>query len=93
MQAVEVTRNDSPLQQHWWRFWFDDRNCVLWLDYYSLNERQSTRHKFKSVHYYTRTDRRSCNIALDDVPLPQDVQDEAKGSLIARITVQKWQKD
>lgn len=92
MQTIEVIRQTDPLGQTVWRFWFDDRDATLYLDHYHEAKRETTRHKFKPINYYCRTDRRNNKIEVNDVPLPQDVADEAKAKLMDLITVKKWQR-
>lgn len=93
MSRIEVIRADGPLREEAWLFWFNDRDCCLYLDWYGLSQRPSTRHKMKLAAFYRRIDQRSNTIDEEDVPLPQGVMDEAKAKFVATITVRKWCDD
>lgn len=60
-----------------WRFWVGD-NSEVYLDTFSRMERPSPRHKFRSVHTYERIPYSSNpDLLYDEVPLPEDVKEEA----------------
>lgn len=87
---IEVTRDVDELNRAEWTFWFEDRNCTLWVDTYHVLTRPSKRHKFRVVGFYQRTDGRQNTIDECDVPLTSDVIAEAKQNIIDQLTVKKW---
>lgn len=97
MQTVEVARNCATSQpvgqtQQLWRFYFYERDATLYVDYYHFAQRASYRHKFKPQILYSRLDTRNNDIEVADVPLPQDVIDEAIVNFTAQLSVKKWEK-
>ena len=62
---------------------------VLWLDTYILWQRQTTRHSFKAVKYYSRLHTRSCSISENEVVLDDYFKDLALQHL-SKIEITKW---
>lgn len=80
----------NRLSQHEWRFYVNaDNNIAASLRGYVYSERETTRHKFRPVRHYDRIDRRTANIAVEDIPLPTTVEDELKKIIINCITINK----
>lgn len=74
-ETVERTSGDK-LTRETWRFWYYDRDHILWLDSYTLCIRPTTRHKFAVSEAYERIGRRQYDTQIVP-PLPMDVVDEA----------------
>lgn len=92
MAGIEVTR-EAPdrLSDQVWRFhlssdWSGDEVRLL-LDYYAKRQRPTPRHKMKLADgrpsQWSRIEQRSyySGIEAKDVPLPDDVRDEAIAAL------------
>ncbi len=90
MPYIHVKRNATPLTESEWSFHFDESSCTLFLNSYVERVRASTRHKFKNVNCYDRLHRRSNTLDQKNIPLPEDVQEEAKNGIISKLTVRKW---
>ena len=91
MQSIgPITRHLDALTCEEWRFYFSDSDCILYLDHYIKATRPTTRHKHKAVLYYARIDGRNNTVKEEDVPLPLDVQEEAKNYITSRLTVKRW---
>lgn len=71
-----------------WRFiyLFD----TIFLDSYAIFERQSKRHKYRQTKSYSRLNVRYCSIAEKDVPLTDEIKQEAFNEFISKIKVIKW---
>lgn len=75
---IEVRKVSDDFLKCWeWVFWWNDNLLVL--DKYYFLEKQTKRHKFRPVAYYTRISfRGSSTIKLNDVPVPQWVISECR---------------
>ncbi len=76
-----------------WRFWKDNRDEQVYLDEYIVKTRATKRHGFKPVSGFDRLPGRAnhtltltYNLPYEDVPMPQDVVDEALESYRKQIT-------
>ena len=90
------------LSKRVWRFmpWDSHGDFAIFLDGYSEQERQTKRHgwnakivntpakRIKMV--YSRIDERQSELAVNEVPLPDDVAADAKQQFIATLVVKKW---
>lgn len=88
MANIEVDRvADDLLAREVWRFSFFAKwtgNVIdLRLDWYSVESRKTTRHKWRSERLWDRGDQRSYHstIKAADVPLPPDVVMSARASV------------
>jgi hypothetical protein len=64
---AEIMEEISDLERVVWSFiWWDERDGVM-LDRWSLEERQSKRHKFKPVGRWSRQDTRDNNVVKPQV--------------------------
>jgi hypothetical protein len=96
MENLSIHRQSDDLTRKSWRFWYWDQRHRLILDYYSTQTRKTTRHKWREVEResYQRVSfhRSFYNMDAADVPLPQDVIDEAKAIFLETLTVAKEQR-
>lgn len=92
MDRVRIYRQNSKCDQTVWEFWFDISRCILWLDSYWNQTRETPRHKWKPNSGYDRLNSRYSTMPLEIVPLPEDVQREAIARFSERIHVEKWNK-
>jgi hypothetical protein len=67
------------------------------LDIYSLEKRESRRHKFRPVESYTRLGAHhfahDARLSEDDVPTPEDVFEEALDKAREQLKVGLWKRD
>lgn len=93
MSRIEVERvSDDRLSRQVWAFfadttWHRGKSIVgLRPNWYAVQTRETTRHKWRTVKQWDRMDERSyhSSIKRDDVPLPVDVCKEA----ISAVTVE-----
>ena len=79
---IQVTREATDrMSQEVWEFNVigDYPNMRLILDHYTSDTRQSTRQRYKAIRFYSRLHTRQfSNMPYTDVPLPADIQSEAK---------------
>lgn len=71
--SIEIVRNFSPTERS--VFVFIEYDLGVRLYRYRFENRQTTRHGWKSVHWWDRLDPRGNNIKL--VSIPKAVADEA----------------
>lgn len=92
---IEIKRqNKDGLERELWRFVTLSREeTTLYLDFYSVQTRQTKRHEWKVVKSKVYDRLMSRNNTLDlqsDVPLPNDVATEARQEYIDSIIIKKW---
>ena len=87
---IEVQRKNQTLHQTW-EFTVIDHS--LYLDKYRLDEVIPPKRKGENIDYYNRLSDRDSNLHLDNVPLPEDVKEEALKQYISKITVKKWDRN
>lgn len=95
---IEVIRQKDNLNREVWEFrlfgqWFSGDN-VLILERYKQQERPSTRHRnWRMVTYYERLGRGSY-LKVFEVPLPDDVKQEALENFVKTLkVVREHEKD
>ena len=100
---ITVERNHPDgLQREVWRFIHIDNHSdvTLYLDVYSCQSRPTKRHNWKinpatrdkpSPHY-SRLNHRDSGLTLEQVPLPEDVAQEAKEQFVSGVVVKKWDR-
>lgn len=79
---------DGKLKAQVWHFAFDD-DFQLHLSRYFVLERATRRHGYKVITRYSVSDYRNDTINLPEIPLPQDVAEEAIYNFTKRIKVTK----
>jgi hypothetical protein len=91
---IFITRQSSDQIHHaHWEFWFQLESMTLWLDSYTELERKTRRHVARPIRAYSRLEQRYSTIPVDEVPLPDDVTQEAHDKLMKMmqtVTVKKW---
>lgn len=86
----QVVKDQTPLEQMKWLFWFHGGDTTIYLDSYHFYRRNTKRHAFKAVEWYTRLDQRNNTLKEENVPLPDDVKTAALKIFTDKITVKKW---
>lgn len=94
---IEIIRQKDDLNREVWQFWANSsfHRVDLVLDEYSVQTRETKRHKWKTVVKYGRQARREFvrsyrQIELDDVPVfSSDVVDEVMAKFMATVTVKR----
>lgn len=86
-----VVYTDGDLNRSVYSFYFNDRKCRLHLTSYSIEQRATKRHKFRSVGIYEHNDRirswETHKIPFGDVPIPSDLEERALKEFMDRINV------
>ena len=83
----------DDLNKEVWGFWYDDRSKTLYLDKYLIMYRESKRHSWKVSKKYYRVIERDNSINLKDVPLTDEIKEQALKEHIKDIVVKKWNKN
>lgn len=83
-----VIRPERIIQTWVFRLLSDSNHGYLLLDSYSCGKAERGRIKPKPQHEYSRNGSTG-DIILEDVPLPEGVQNEAKKQLLKQISVTK----
>ncbi len=90
---IEITRTaKDALTQEVWDFDaildFASSNVQVVLRSYRTCARKTRRHVFQTVESYDRLDKRNHSIKdVKNVPLPDDVQQEAKAAVTVEVTL------
>ncbi len=91
------SKSNPSLEAEEWIFTTFERNNEIWLvlDKYSKETRATKRHGWKPVSEskYQRIFLRDSALTEREVPLPDDVMEEAKAKLISQIHVGLWNRD
>lgn len=86
MKNIDVVRlSRDELNKQEWTFFFNDQTMEIRLAVYRFMERITKRHKFKVDSFFNTYNIRDSLIARSDVPLPDDVCDEALQTFISKI--------
>lgn len=86
---MQIEKQIDNLTIERWRFIFLDK--TLYLDGYTLLQRDSLRHKnYKVVKNYDRIMSRDNTIQESEVPFTDDIKTEALNQFISTIKVIKW---
>lgn len=92
MRAEVIKESPDRLKREVWKFFTYDYDTLL-LEGYTVQERNTTRHKYVSVQMYRWRDHDYVygvkKIKFDDVPLPDSVTDAAKRTWVDQIVVLK----
>jgi hypothetical protein len=90
MRYIEVERvSGDELHKQEWTFIFDRDRMEIRLTSYRVMERKTKRHKFTVDSFFNIYNIHGSPIACSDVPLPDDVCDEALQICISKIKVVK----
>ena len=89
---VRWTHSLDDLTLVTWDFWVYDTNLVL--DSYTVEKRQTTRHGYKTEAAYNRLPSgailMSKKLTEAEVPLTDEVREEALAKFIATLRVVRW---
>lgn len=85
--TITIQQAQDELTIEEWVFRLNDENLVL--HSYTLQKKESKRHKFKTAETYHRTYSYDNTLKIDAVPLPEDVKKRVLGEFVARISVVK----
>jgi hypothetical protein len=94
MRDIQIIRDQGTLDKREWAFYYYADYHTLILVYYFHYSRATTRHKFKTVEWWStygdnRDRGRFEGKRLDAVPLPDDVVSEARQEFISSLRVTK----
>ncbi len=90
-EYTDVIINHDKLTRECYRFWF--YVGTLWLDTYTYQTRETTRHGWKTQKFYTRLDHRFSLSQIEnpeDVPLSDEIKQQAIKKFTETLTVQTW---
>jgi len=85
---MQVERKIDDLNRLTWGFMMIDKNIVL--STYSVWNRETKRHGWKIVDAYSSHNRRGSSFQEIDVPLPEDVKEEALNLYVSMLRVCKF---
>ena len=87
---IELEYDMDELTKRKYVFWFDESRSTLWVDGYHLMQRESKRHKYKTIEFYDRLRDRESTIRKEDVPLDDKIKQDAINKLIENVKVDYW---
>lgn len=85
--TITIQQAQDQLTIEEWAFRLNDENLVL--HRYTLQTKQSKRHKFITSELYHRTYPNKSTLKVEDVPLPEDIKRQALEAFVAKISVVK----
>lgn len=92
---IEEVSSDGLRKQEW-DFYFDVSHGTdtfnLYLNDYTLYQRESKRHGWKIEGRYDRLERRHSTIDVADVPFDEDIKAVAKKAVVDKIVVKLWDR-
>jgi hypothetical protein len=90
---IKVIRQKDDLNREVWEFRelqkYINSPITVILNLYSIEERFTKRHKWVSTRAYDRHDQRRSFLQVSEVPLPDDVRQEALEEFIETVRVVK----
>lgn len=98
MNAVEIiSPGINELHREVFVFGFGYNGKMLYVDSYSTQERQSTRHKWSPIKIYERVSHggnylRNSILKASEVPLTEEIKKKALEKLMSEINVGIWEK-
>lgn len=72
-----IEQQRTKLERYIWEFYFNEFSKHLVLRSYYFQERETPRHKWTSTIKYDGSDKRHNNIDIKDVPLPEEIKQQA----------------
>lgn len=86
---MEIVKQIDELTQEVWNFCFINGN--LYLDSYFIKKRENNKKRvYRCIKNYDRIYSRNNNITEDEVPLPEEIKQEALRLFTSSIKVLKW---
>ena len=85
---INIILGDN-LSREIYSFYIEDFDKI-WLDWYCSECRESNRHKFVRIGYYSRLEKRNSNIAKEDVLITETIKNAVKEKIISSIQIKKW---
>lgn len=91
MNSVEIILGGGQgmLKREVYYFYLENE-YYLWLDYYAIQSRLTTRHKWVNEKVYNRLESRNSQLKEEDVILTETIKEKAIKQLLSQIKVQKW---
>ncbi|MEB3150553.1 MAG: hypothetical protein VKL60_16265 [Sphaerospermopsis sp.] len=87
---MEIQKQIDELTFEKWRFTFMDGSRI-YLDGYSLLQKESKRHKtFKVLKYYDRLSSRDSTMLESEVPFTDELKQQALSQFVSKIKVLRW---
>lgn len=84
---IKIQQAKNELTTEEWVFRLNEATLVL--HRYTLQTKESKRHKFRIVELHNRTYSPHNTLEIKDVPLPEEVKKRALDEFVARISVVK----
>ncbi len=91
--VIVEKESDDALRKEEWGFTLDYLRGDLVLEHYLVFERSTKRHKYRAIKSYYWGDASRYALAVSDVPLSQEIKEEALQKLVAQIEVRKPAND
>jgi hypothetical protein len=86
---MEIEKQIDELTIEKWRFRFIDRN--IYLESYYILQKESKRHKnYRTLKKYERLSKRDSNVEESEVPLTDELKQEALNQFVSKIKILKW---
>lgn len=88
--AAQIEIIQDELNKVQFTFYFDDYRYTLFLNKYLVFKRETKRHGWKCVSFYDRLNDRNSKIKESEVPLTEEIKQQALNEFFKIITVKKW---
>jgi len=89
MQRIIVEKRKDELTLETWEFYFLDG--ILYLDKYLLCKRESkSKRKYETLKKYDRLRERDSTIEESQVPLTDEIKNEAFNQFVSKIKILRW---
>jgi hypothetical protein len=88
--VITIQENEKSLSRRVYEFWYQNTEHTLYLDRYSEDLRETTRHKFLPIRHYIRLDRQTSNMRLEDIVIDEEIKKLAIEKFIDTLQVKKW---
>lgn len=93
---IEIDKEIDELNKEQFVFWFNEDRETIWLDGYYIMQRKTKRSKYRVLEKYDRLRDRESTIAMNDVPLTDEIKQRIKDEtikIISRFEVKFWSRN
>lgn len=95
MINISIEKQIDNCKKEIFTFWFYDMRGILYLDTYSIQQRETPRHKYHTIKQYARLDHQRNPmkwIKLEDVPFTKEIKKLALDKFVSELKVDVWKE-